>query len=61
MCQGLHMFSRKSKNKNPVNITPQKPVEASKTESKNSKNNAQLDIARENMAIAQGTSVQRWF
>lgn len=48
------MFWRKSKNKNPVNIKPHSPVESSKT---TSKNNAQLDIARENMAIAQGTSV----
>ncbi|MBL1241510.1 MAG: HAMP domain-containing histidine kinase [OCS116 cluster bacterium] len=51
------MFRRKNKNKNPVNITSQKLTKSNKTQKKNKKRNGQLDIARENIAIAQGTSV----
>lgn len=51
------MFWRKNNHKNPVNITPQKPAESPYTESKSNKNHDQLEAARENMAIAQGTSV----
>ena len=51
------MFRRKSKNKNPVNITPQKQANSQNSSKKSNKKNRQLAAAREAMAIAQGTSV----